>query len=114
MPLNSRLFQNNAALEACLINDSAHVTQDSHGEHVRLIQRALVYLGEKAISGAEYRHGYYGPTTAAAVLRFKQLRRIINFSYQVQADNIVGKMTIKKLDEEIFATQNLPQIYRNT
>lgn len=110
MPLNSRLFRSNAALEACLINDTAHLTPGSSGEHVRLVQRALVYLGEKAISGHEYRYGLYGPTTTAAVLRYKQQRRIINFSYQTQADNIVGKMTIRRLDDDILAIQNLPRI----
>jgi len=109
MSLNSRLFRNNSALEACLIKDSAHLTPGTTGEHVRLVQKALVYLGEKSISGHEYRHGLYGPTTAAAVLDYKQRRRIINFSYQKQADNIVGKMTIQRLDSEVSAIQNLPR-----
>jgi hypothetical protein len=108
MPLSSRLFHGNASLEACLVADSAHVTPGAVGEHVQLIQRALVYLGDKGISGAEYRNGSYGPTTAAAVLAFKQKRRIINFSYQTQADNIVGKMTIRRLDDELIAIQDRP------
>ena len=107
MFLQSRLFRGNAALEACLVKDSAHLIQGSRGEHVRLVQRALVYLGEKEISGQEYRQGIYGLTTAAAVLRYKQKRKIINFSYQKQADNIVGKMTIQRLDNDVFAIQNL-------
>ena len=110
MSLNSRLFRSNAALEECLINDNAHLLPGSSGEHVRLIQRALVYLGEKAISGQEYRHGLYGSSTAAAVLRYKQQRCIVNFSYQKQADNIVGKMTIRRLDDEISMIQNLSQV----
>ena len=88
--------------------DSAHVTPGTVGEHVQLIQRALVYLGERSISGDEYRKGVYGPTTTAAVLRFKQQRRIINFSYQTQPDNIVGKMTIGRLDDEMVMVQDLP------
>ncbi|MET0387030.1 MAG: peptidoglycan-binding domain-containing protein [Polyangiales bacterium] len=107
MTLQSRLFRGNAALEACLVNDSAHVTPGSTGEHVRLIQRALVYLGERSITGTEYRSGVYGPTTTAAVLRYKQQRRIINTTYQTQADNIVGKMTIRQLDREVCGTQDL-------
>jgi hypothetical protein len=35
-------------------------------------------------------------------LAFKKKRNIINPSYQSQADNIVGKMTIAALDREIF------------
>jgi peptidoglycan hydrolase-like protein with peptidoglycan-binding domain len=106
MLLRSRLFQGNAALEACLLHDQAHVTPGSVGEHVQLIQRALVYLGDRTISGTEYRTGTYGKTTTAAVLAFKQRRQIINHSYQRQADNIVGKMTIRKLDDEVTLYQN--------
>ena len=109
MLLKSRLFVGNGALEACLVRDSAHVTPGSVGEHVQLIQRALVYLGDKTITGIEYRSGTYGQTTAAAVLRFKQRRRIVNYSYQTQADNIVGKMTIRRLDDEMVAIQDLPR-----
>lgn len=110
MALQSRLFRGNAALEACLVNDNAHVTPGSAGEHVRLIQRALVYLGDRTIIGVEYRSGTYGPTTTAAVLRYKQQRRIINFNYQTQADNIVGKMTIRQLDIELFGIQDLRRV----
>jgi hypothetical protein len=44
----------------------------------------------------------YGPSTAAAVLAFKRKRNIINWSYQTQADNIVGKMTIAAMDKELM------------
>ncbi|MEP6653699.1 MAG: peptidoglycan-binding domain-containing protein [Myxococcales bacterium] len=106
--MRSRLFRGNAALDACLAQDAAHVTPGAVGEHVQLIQRALVYLGDKTISGGEYRSGTYGPTTTAAVLRYKQRRQIINTSYQSQPDNIVGKMTIQKLDDEMIAIQDRP------
>jgi hypothetical protein len=106
--LRSRLFRDNAALQACLVHDSAHVTPGTVGAHVQLIQRALVMIGDRSIVSAEYRAGTYGRTTAAAVLRYKQRRRIINFSYQTSADNIVGKMTIKALDDEVSALQDRP------
>jgi hypothetical protein len=106
--LQSRLFQGSPELAACLEKDSAHITPGSAGEHVRLIQRALVYLGELGISGEEYRRGMYGHTTASAVLRYKKQRRIINFSYQTEADNIVSKMTVARLDQDVCAIQNLP------
>jgi hypothetical protein len=32
---------------------------------------------------------------------YKTKRRIINYGYQQQADNIVGKMTIARLDREM-------------
>ena len=82
MSLRSVQFRNNARLQSALITDSSHVTQGSQGEHVRLIQQVLVRLGERLITGREYAEALYGPTTAAAVLRFKTQRRIINSSYQ--------------------------------
>jgi peptidoglycan hydrolase-like protein with peptidoglycan-binding domain len=108
MLLKSRLFRGDSALEDCLVLDSAHVTPGTVGTHVQLIQRALVYLGYRTIAGSEYRLGIYGPTTAAAVLAFKRARRIINYSYQKQADNIVGKMTIRRLDVEMLMFQDVP------
>lgn len=84
------------------------MTPGAVGEHVQLIQRALVYLGDKSITGSEYRTGTYGTTTAGAVLRFKQQRQVINQSYQTQADNIVGKMTISRLDDEMLMIQDRP------
>ena len=42
---------------------------------------------------------------AAAVLAYKKKRNIINWSYQQQADNIVGKMTIAALDAEIWGKE---------
>ncbi len=42
------------------------------------------------------------------MLAYKRKRNIINFSYQTQADNIVGKMTIAALDKEIFEKEQQP------
>ena len=52
----------------------------------------------------------YGPSTAAGVLAYKKKRNIINFSYQTQADNIVGKMTIATLDREMLKVEKPPLI----
>jgi hypothetical protein len=38
-------------------------------------------------------------------LSYKKKRNIINRSYQTQADNIVGKMTIASLDNEMMARE---------
>jgi len=108
MALRSRLFAGVPELEACLVQDSAHLTPGTQGEHVRLVQQALVYLGFKSITGPEYIQGVYGPTTTAAVLDYKTKRQIINISYQTKPDNIVGKMTIKRLDDEMLIFLNLP------
>ncbi len=103
MALHSRLFNGDAALEACLVHDSAHVLQGATGEHVKKIQTALTILESQAIDPAEMAQGKYGPSTAAAVSNYKKKRKIINFSYQNQVDNIVGKMTIAALDKELLA-----------
>jgi hypothetical protein len=52
--------------------------------------------------------GVYGPATAAAVLAYKQKRDIVNRSYQTEADNIVGKMTMASLDSELVKQQPAP------
>jgi peptidoglycan hydrolase-like protein with peptidoglycan-binding domain len=54
------------------------------GDHVRLVQRALVLLGYQHIPAREYIDGFYGSGTAAAVLNYKQRRAIINRAYQTQ------------------------------
>lgn len=101
MPLKSRLFQGDKRLEACLTQDPQHVTVGCEGDYVSRIQSAVMTLGELAIDGAELRDGYYGPSTARAVLDYKQRRGIINFTYQRSADSIVGKMTMARLDFEM-------------
>ena len=65
------------------------------------IQMALILLDDLRIDSDELTAKRYGPSTAAAVLAFKKERNIINRSYQTQADDIVGKMTIAELDKEI-------------
>lgn len=78
------------------------------GEFVSKIQVALEALDDAEIDDGEMATGTYGPSTANAVLAFKTKRRIINFSYQSQADNIVGKMTIAALDQEMLAREQPP------
>jgi hypothetical protein len=101
MALQSKLYRGDPRLEACLIHDHAHVTPGAAGEHVWKIQTALILLDDLPIDRRELAAKTYGPSTAAAVLAFKRKRNIVNRSYQTQADNIVGKMTIAALDEEI-------------
>ncbi|MBP0580445.1 peptidoglycan-binding protein [Labrys sp. LIt4] len=108
MALHCRLFAGVPELEACLVNDQAHLTAGTTGHHVRLVQEALVKLGFNQIDGRDYIDGVYGASTAAAVLRYKTSRQIINRAYQSSPDNIVGKMTIKSLDTEMLARQNFP------
>ena len=102
MPLVSLLLKDEPRLQACLVADTAHVVPGATGRHVGLIQKVLLVLEKAQISAAELRSGTYGPTTTAAVLAYKRKRNIVNRARQTTADNIVGKMTIAKMDEEIL------------
>lgn len=106
--LNCQLFQTPQAvrerLERCVLNDSDHITPGSHGDHVKKIQTALNRLSEGP--GREnFRlkvDGWYGPNTASAVKAYKNApsRKILQ-PWQKSADDIVGKRTIKSLDDEM-------------
>lgn len=108
MPLRSRAFANDDRLQACLVDDTAHLTLGVQGEFVAKVQAALMYLDNLTISDAELDTQTYGKSTAAAVLAFKKKRKIINYSYQQYEDDIVGKMTIKALDDELALAENAP------
>jgi hypothetical protein len=101
MPLISQLFKGDAALEAAANIDSAHITRGARGPHVAKIQTALNTLDNAGLTT----DGAYGPATADAVLNYKTKRNIVNSSYQTEADNIVGKMTIAALDAEMAANE---------
>jgi len=105
LPLQSELFKEDAALAACLVKDSAHVTKGARGQHVEKIQTALFILDAARIDPDELTASVYGPSTADAVLTYKRARDIVNRSYQTRADDIVGKMTIASLDREMFASE---------
>jgi hypothetical protein len=107
MSLQSALLSDDRALQACLIDDRAHVTAGAVGEHVTKIHSALVVLDKASIDITELRESRYGPSTAAAVLAFKRKRQIINYSYETEADDIVGKMTIAAMDREMCAIEEL-------
>ena len=102
MPLRSLMLKDDAALQACLLQDRDHVTPGATGNHVAKIQKSLLLLEQAPIASAELRARTYGATTAAAVLAYKRRRQIVNFSYQTTADNIVGKMTIARLDADLL------------
>jgi hypothetical protein len=105
MPLQSKLFSANQRLRSCLINDADHVAPGASGEHVELIQAALIRFRFLDPAQALAELGSYGRSTAAAVLAYKQVFGIINFAYQAAADNIVGKMTVASLDTNMCALE---------
>jgi hypothetical protein len=92
-------------LNACEVQDSAHVQLGDAGDHVRRIQQALIRIDNAQIAPSELTSATYGKSTADAVLKYKTHRNIINKSYQTKADNIVGKMTIRSLDDEILVRE---------
>jgi hypothetical protein len=92
------------SLKGAAVSDPAHITAGASGPHVAKIQQALNVLDGTAI----VQDGKYGRATAAAVLAYKRKRNIINRSYETQADDIVGKMTIASLDREMFKKENAP------
>jgi hypothetical protein len=112
MPLKSDLFMGDPKLEACAVSHPAHITPGAAGDHVAKIQIALRRLDRAVIDQGERSLKKYGPSTAAAVLAYKQRRSIINRSYQSQADNIVGIMTIAQMDREMveFEKNNPPRL----
>ena len=102
MALISKAFRGDPKLEACLVSDPAHIVEGATGDHVVKIQMALSILDDAKIANSEILAKRYGSSTAAAVLAYKKKRKIINYSYQASADNIVGKMTMASLDKAMF------------
>ena len=111
--LKCQLFQTppevRVRLERCLLNDPDHVIPGSRGEHVQKIQIALNQLS-KGVGRENFNlkeDGIYGPKTAGAVKAYKNApsRRIMN-PPQKTADDIVGKRTIKSLDDEMDILEN--------
>jgi hypothetical protein len=105
MALRSKLLGGDPKLESCAISDPAHITPGSVGDHVSKIQQALIAIDGLSIDAGELGSKRYGPSTAAAVLAFKRKRNIIR--NQTQVDNIVGILTIKALDSEMFAKEQI-------
>src|SRR5688572_21308957 len=104
MPLSSQLFRGDAELEAAANIPSGHVMKGAYGRHVEKIQTALNILDDAGLIV----DGDFGTATANAVLNYKKKRNIINYAYQKTADNIVGKMTMARLDEEMRAYETKP------
>jgi peptidoglycan hydrolase-like protein with peptidoglycan-binding domain len=108
MGLNSMLFTSPARdqkLENCLVSDAAHILEGFNdvGEHVRRIQIALNELEDFDLDV----DSIYGQNTADAVQIYKNERGILAPG-QNTADRIVGKGTIKSLDDEIAVLENSP------
>lgn len=101
MLLQSQLFKGDPQLERCAQSNEGRILPGAKGEHVGKIQLALGKVDEARIDVGEIANKTYGSSTATAVLNYKQVRNIINPSYQTQADNIVGIMTVARLDFDV-------------
>jgi hypothetical protein len=101
MGLSSTLFKDDKRLNACQVDDAAHLTLGTKGDYVAKVQLALYALDWLAIDRGELLSHIYGPSTAKAVRAYKTKRKIINRAYQNTPDDIVGKMTITRLDQEM-------------
>jgi len=108
MALHSQMLRNDPRLQSCLTQDASHIVEGAQGSHVGIIQDTLFILDGLGVSQDELLARRYGPSTAAAVLNFKTRRKIINFAYQTHADNIVGKMTIAVMDQELIRKESQP------
>ncbi len=103
--LISKLFIGDSLLQACEDHDQSHITLGTHGDHVSKIQTALLILEDVSVASGELKSKTYGKSTANAILKFKSKRKIINKAYQSAPDNIVGKMTIRALDNELVISE---------
>lgn len=101
MALSSRLFRGDRRLQKAALDDASHLTLGARGEHVARVQLALHAIDWLRIERSELQTQTYGPSTAAAVLAFKTERQIINHAYQSRPDDIVGRMTLAWLDDEM-------------
>lgn len=70
------------------------------------IHQLLLVTETTPIAQSERLRSHYGPTTARAVRNYKERRGIINRSYQVAADDIVGVMTIARMDQEMLILEH--------
>ncbi|MDN3309425.1 hypothetical protein QWJ90_00585 [Microbacterium oryzae] len=105
MGLTSRLFTDppDPRLDACLVDDAAHIFQGADGSHVACIQIALSLLSDGQVFLVI--DGVFGDQTSQAVFDFKDERGILAPG-EVVPNRIVGKGTIKALDEEMEVFEN--------
>ncbi len=103
MALQSQLFKGDPKLEAAAASHPAHIATGARGPHVVKIQQAL----NEIIGVSLVLDGIYGQGTAAAVLQDKRGRNIVNTTYQTEADNIVGIMTMAALDADLLAREGV-------
>ncbi len=106
-------------LDDCATKDPAHLVIGTVGEHVTLVQDALIQLNQLAfLSQAdrdsfdlEFQTQFYGNITARVVQNYKNnhVPKILQ-PWQASADNVVGQKTIFFLDEDMAVLEQLPPV----
>jgi hypothetical protein len=104
--LEHPLFKDNTRLQSCLHHDKDHVQFGDVGDFVFAIQMALMTVDRLAIDPVEVQGRSFGDSTRKAVVKYKDKRKIINFSYEQGVDPIVGKMTIERLDDDLLGRKH--------
>ena len=108
-------FQDNPRLVQCAQFDPSHFAEgygtpaDWQGEHVKLAQKALnAWAGRNNVApipASEAQTGFFGKETTRVVLAFKSKKKPPILNYLGKIDPIIGKLTIRALDEELPAVQ---------
>ena len=95
-------------LLSCLRSDPKHILPKyrggTNGAEVEAIQKALkkinaTWPAEMKMPEITDKAGEYGPTTVAAVRKYKEVNAIQRTGQPL--DDIVGRMTISRLDDEL-------------
>lgn len=106
-------------LDDCATKDPAHLVVGAVGDHVALVQDALIQLGqhdfltpeERASFDLEFQTQYYGNMTAKVVQNYKNNHKPkILQPWQQTADPVVGRRTISYLDDDMAALDKLPPV----
>jgi hypothetical protein len=97
-------------LDACLASDPAHIKPHQKGEHVKIIQRALTTISERApeigLPTIKDKPGEYESDTIAAVLKYKSHFQLVRAGQPL--DPIVGRMTITHIDNDLLSKKAPP------
>lgn len=90
-------------LTNCLNLDSAHIRPGDKGDHVAAIQDALTALRQRlpdlGLLEIKDKRGEYGDDTRNAVKKYKEINNIVRKGQPL--DNIVGRMTITQMDNDL-------------
>ncbi len=98
-------------LSDCLNFDPAHIKLKDTGEHVAVIQDVLEILRQRLpelglLEIKNDKRGVYGEDTAKAVKKYKEINAIVRTGQPL--DNIVGRMTITQMDNDLVNGPPLP------